>query len=232
MDILFYPFKMFYNEVEMFLFVRSNKGVGSMPNVTRIAKGNQKDYYRVEVEGEPPLYIHRELVLLHNIKVGSSIQTEELKEIVHEDLKKRAFNRSLHFLTHRRRTQWEVEEYLRGKGFSQDVIQHTIEKLTYYKMLDDSAYMKAYIAEKVLGNPVGRKKIQYDLSRKGIGEELLMHLDDWYSREKEEEQAMVLAKKVSRKYAQLPFRERRTRIHQAGQRRGFSWEIMGRVVQD
>ena len=44
-------------------------------------------------------------------------------------------------------------------------------------MLDDAAYVEAYIAEKLCGEPVGRKKIHYDLARKGIGEELLNRVD-------------------------------------------------------
>ena len=56
-------------------------------------------------------------------------------------------------------------------------------------------------------------------------------MDDWYSVEHEEKKAMELAQKVSQKYAHLPLRERGLRIRQAGQRKGFSWELMDRVVQ-
>ena len=211
--------------------------VSEISSITKITqqKKNQ-DYYNIYIDEEYAFSIHGELVILHGIKKGKKVDVKELEAILQEDAKKRALNACLHYLSYTRRTQWQLEEYLRKKEYDQGVIEGTIEKLKYYNMIDDEAYVKAFIQEKKLGNPTGRKKIHYDLKNKGIPEGILNNLDQWFSEEDEYIEAKRLAEKYNKKYLKHPLRERKQKIGQAGQRRGFSWQLMktaiGEIIQD
>lgn len=204
-----------------------------MSVVTGIAKQKKnKEYYNIYIEGEYCFSLHEELVALHNIKKGKNLDVEEMKDIIYEDNKKRAFNISLHYLSYRRRTQWELEEYLRKKDFSEEIIDKTIEKLRYYNMIDDEAYVKSYIAEKKLGSPIGRKKLIFDLEKRGISKNLINNIGQYFTQEDEYEQAKKLTMQYNKKYRKISPKERVYKIGQAGQRRGFSWEIMKNIVQE
>lgn len=204
-----------------------------MSMVTKITKQKKnKEYYNIYIDGEYSFSLHEELVVLHGIKKGKNLDVKEMKDIIYEDNKKRAFHVSLHYLSYRRRTQWELEEYLKKKGFSEEIISIAVEKLKYYNMIDDEAYVKSYIAEKKLGNPVGRKKLIFDLEKKGIHKELLNSIDQYFTQEDEYHQGKKLAVKYNKKYRKISPKERAYKIGQAGQRRGFSWEIMKNVIQE
>lgn len=204
-----------------------------MAEVTKITKQKKnQEYYNIYIDGEYQFSLHQELVILYGVKKGKRLDVEEMEEIILEDQKKRAFNLCLHYLSYTRRTQWQLEEYLQKKDFSPEVIQRAIEKLKYYNMIDDKVYVQSYIAEKKLGNPISRKKLIFDLEKKGIQKELLNNLEQWFTNEEEYEQAQRLVKKYNKKYKKLSPRERTYKIGQAGQRRGFSWEIMKEAMQD
>lgn len=204
-----------------------------MSTVTEIIKQKKnKGYYNIYINGEYSFSLHEELVILYGIKKGKHLDVNQMEGIIYEDNKKRAFNMALHYLSYRRRTQWELEEYLRKKNFDEEIIDVTIEKLKYYNMIDDKAYVKSYIAEKKLGNPVGRKKLIFDLEKKGIHKELLNSIDQYFTQEDEYDQGKKLAMKYNKKYRKISPKERAYKIGQAGQRRGFSWEIMKNIVQE
>lgn len=202
-----------------------------MPIVTKLTKQKKnKDYYNVFIDDIFAFSIHAELIILHGITKGKNLDIEEMEGIIEEDNKKRAFNQCLHYLSYRRRTGWELEEYLRKKNYNQEIITEAINKLNYYKMIDDRAYIKSFIADKRLGNPVGKNKLLFDLRKKGISEDLLDNIDQWFTEGDEYEQARELVVKYQKKYSKLPPRERIKKINQAGQRRGFSWEILRQVI--
>ncbi|RBP36162.1 RecX family transcriptional regulator [Garciella nitratireducens] len=204
-----------------------------MPIVTKMIKQKKnKEYYNIYIDGEYSFSMHEELVILYEMKKGKYIDIEKMSEIIYEDNKKRAFNRALHYLSYRRRTQWEIEEYLKKKGFNEKIVELTIEKLKYYNLIDDEDYIKSYIAQKKSGNPIGRKKLLFDLEKKGIDNCLFDQIDQYYTQEEEYEQAKKLALKYNKKYEKISSKERIYKIGQAGQRRGFSWEIMKNVIQE
>lgn len=204
-----------------------------MPIVTKLTKQKRnKDYYNVFLDDKFAFSTHADIILYHGISKGKSLDAEEMKEIIEEDHKKRAFSQCLHYLSYRRRTQWELEEYLRKKEYSQDIIEQAVEKLKYYKMIDDPAYVKSYIADKKIGNPLGRKKLIFDLKKRGISDYLLENIDQWFSEEEEYEQAQRLVMKYHKKYSKLSFKEKLPKIYSAGQRRGFSWDILRTTTQE
>src|SRR5699024_6621613 len=175
-----------------------------MAEITKITKQKKnQEYYNIDIDGEYRFSLHQELVILHGIKKGKRLNVEEMEEIILEDQKKRAFNLCLRYLSYTRRTQWQLEEYLRKKDFHPAIIEGVIERLKYYNMIDDKAYVKSYIAEKKLGNPISRKKLSFDLEKKGIQKHLLNNLEQWFTKEEEYEQAQRLVKKYNKKYKKL-----------------------------
>jgi regulatory protein len=204
-----------------------------MPIVTKLTKQKKnKDYYNVFIDDCFTFSIHAELIILHGITKGKNLDLKEMEGIIEEDNKKRAFNLCLHYLSYRRRTGWELEEYLRKKNYSEETITEAINKLKYYKMVDDRDYIKSFIADKKLGNPIGRKKLVFDLRKKGISEDLLDNIEQWFTEEDEYVQAKELVIRYNKKYSKLPPREKIQKINQAGQRRGFSWEILKGAIQE
>lgn len=204
-----------------------------MATITGLSRQKRNnDYYNIFIDEKFAFSVHGELILLHGLKEGEKIDPFEIGKIIEEDNKKRAFNHSLYYLSFRRRTQSEIEKYLEDKEYGQEIIKEAVSKLKDYKIIDDQEYVRSFISDKMTGNPIGRKKIIFDLERKGISQELLSNIDQWYPEDEEYNQAERLFTKYKKKYSKSPARERKQKIYMAGQRRGFSWEILRKVIDE
>lgn len=85
----------------------------------------------------------------------------------------RAYARALGYLTARNRTIKETSEYLHRKGFSSAEIEETIAKLVDLDLLNDLRTAELWIAYCIRANPRGKKRISYDLQKRGVPREVV-----------------------------------------------------------
>lgn len=188
-----------------------------------------KNRYTIYFEDDEWIGLFDELVIKHGLQVGQEVDSNQLAELGQEDDAKKAVNMAIRYLGYRSRSEKEMKTYLQGKGFSEEIIHRTIEKLEGYGYMDDAAFAKSWVESRMAGNPMGKSMIKRELNNKGIDgdiiEEALSRVED----EDEEEQAFKLALKYSRRYKDLPSREQFYKLGQALARRGFTWEVIRRA---
>lgn len=104
------------------------------------------------------------------------------------------------------KTQNQVEEKLKAKGYNSEDISYAIAFLKEYNFINDSYYAKCYIKDKI--KTQGKIKIKNSLLRKGVPkgviEEQLCFIDDCNIAEAESEGAKKMALK---KYKMIVQRE-------------------------
>ncbi|MFZ5800326.1 MAG: regulatory protein RecX [Candidatus Omnitrophota bacterium] len=72
----------------------------------------------------------------------------------------------------RDRSEKEICQRLKLKGFSQEVIRQAVEHLYKLNYLDDRRFAKAWVASR-LNKPLGIRRIVLELKQKGIGQDLI-----------------------------------------------------------
>ncbi|MFR6292250.1 MAG: regulatory protein RecX [Peptococcaceae bacterium] len=103
---------------------------------------------------------------------------------------------ALKFIAARVRTRQEVVQQLHKKGYSQEIIAAVIAFLQEYQYLDDAAYCKAWIHDKMQFHPCGRQKMAIELAKKVSDRQLIQQsLEQYFSREEELELALAAAYK-------------------------------------
>lgn len=106
---------------------------------------------------------------------------------------------ALKYVSVRMRTKLEVAEYLQKKGCNQSQIQEVTAFLTEYHYLDDTAYCRAWIHDKIAFHPCGRKKMEAELSKKIRDRQLIaISLEEFFSEEAELELALSAAEQKMR----------------------------------
>ena len=70
------------------------------------------------------------------------------------------------------KTQKQVVDYLKGKGYVFQVINFVLEKLKEYNFVDDETYVDLYIKQSAESK--GKKRLQFELKNKGVDEKLVM----------------------------------------------------------
>lgn len=118
----------------------------------------------VYVDGRFYCGIKLEVALKYRLKAGMQIEKAQLDEIQLETEKSQALDKAMTHISATMKTKKQISDFLVKKGYTQAVINFVLEKLEYYKFIDDVAYCKSYV-NSVGGK--GKRAIEADLIRRG-----------------------------------------------------------------
>ena len=109
-----------------------------------------------------------EATVKNRLRVGKTVSPEKLSEIQLESEKNTAFDKALTHLSATRKTEKQIREYLRGKGYLDGVIDYAVEKLRGYNFLNDGEYAEAYVES--VAKRKGGRLIRMELRGKGVSD--------------------------------------------------------------
>lgn len=123
----------------------------------------------IEVDGRFYCGMKLETVISHRLKVGVCVTEEQLSHIQLESEKMTALDKALNFISLSMKTEKQIREHLRKKGYLQEICDYVIAKMREYRYLDDGEYARAYSESAVKRK--GKKLIALELKQKGVSEE-------------------------------------------------------------
>ncbi len=142
----------------------------------------------------------------------------------------RAREYALRLLEYRERSEQEIRERMARKNYNERLIESTIKSLKNHNLVNDRRFARMW-AESCLRRSYGRWKVQSDLSKKGIDEEIVEQvLRESYSKVDEVQIALALIQK------KWPFlkEEKNTLLRRVSdflKRRGFPFEVIAEVIR-
>ncbi len=141
-----------------------------MPEITSITP-QKKDKSRVNIAIDGRFFcgMKLETAMQNRLMAGMTITPEELSRMQFESEKLTALDKALTHISHSMKTEREMRDFLRGKGYLEEIISYVIGKMKGYGYLDDKEYAARY-AEGVKSRK-GARLIALELRRKGIGDE-------------------------------------------------------------
>lgn len=76
-------------------------------------------------------------------------------------------DKALQLLALRPHFRRELERKLLGRDFEPDVVAATLERLVELRYLDEVAAVRGFVEQRLRRGPVGRRRLEADLSRRG-----------------------------------------------------------------
>ncbi len=142
---------------------------------------------------------------------------------------KKAFNLALRYLNLRIRSTKELKDYLAKKKFNQNVIQDIVRQLTDLKFLNDKTFGESLIRNR---QKKGKSSylISYELKQKGLDEKTISELKENSLNDLETAKDFVERKKHL--YQNLSKIEYRNKMGRLLQSRGFSFDIINKVLKE
>ncbi|CCQ97828.1 Regulatory protein RecX [[Clostridium] ultunense Esp] len=197
--------------------------------ITKIEPQNNGKRVNVYLNGEFAFGLMVEIQYKYGLKEGMVIDQDFVEEVLLEEEQLKANNAALSYLTHRKRTEKEIIDKLKKKGFEENIIEKTLDYLQNYGLVNDLDFASSFARDKIKLNKQGPQRIKYELYRKGISQEIIEEIlkeDDEYPR------ALELAKKKLPSYKN----DNRDKIYRklGGflQRRGYSYDCVSRVLKE
>lgn len=152
-----------------------------------------KDRVNVYINHEFAFACGAELVYIHNIEKGKSVDLNYLNEIIMEDNYIKCKSSALKIIEKVYKTQAQIYSKLIEKGYDEKTVVRTIEFLKKYGFINDEKFVQMYIKDKLKSS--GRNKIKYDLIKKGIDEKKINEGFACITSGVEKETAIKLAEK-------------------------------------
>lgn len=148
-----------------------------------------------------------------------------------ESQQQQAWVSSLRLLAATPKTRKELAKKLSDKGYPETVIEETLVKLETQGLLSDLAFAKNLAAKLTQGKPSGRRKISFELKRRGISSKIQEEILGSMTSEDEAERALELATPKWQQFQRLPAEKRTKRLFDFLLRRGFDFQIVKETVR-
>lgn len=159
---------------------------------------------------------------------GLLIERVEVLEGYHS-----AKSKAYDYLSRRDHASGEIRDKLLKKGFSTEVTDQVVESLTLKGYLDDSGFAEKYAVEKSRLNRWGRRKIESELVKKGVPQDIVKKgMETALSGLPEEEICLdLILKRKEYFHRELNPAKRKQKIFRYLSARGFSASPISRAVQ-
>jgi len=129
--------------------------------------------YSVFVDGKYRFSLGEVELLNSGLRVGQELSEAELAELLDTAKVDKAYDRALNFIAIRRRSEWEIREYLKRKDNAPEIIETIIDKLGEYNYVDDSEFAAAWVRNRRLLKATSQRRLQQELRQKRVADDII-----------------------------------------------------------
>lgn len=133
-----------------------------------------------------------------------------------------AFDTAIYYISLKDRTTKEIYNKLEDKGYGEHEINTAIEKLLYYRYLDDKKYALSYIKSNI--NKKGIRLITSELMAKGVDKQDILRALE----ETDVDEASTVREIYNRRFVDMDMKDQRQRRKVVSYflRRGFTYDTI------
>ena len=204
-----------------------------LPTITKITRQkNNPERYNIYIEENYAFAVDESLLIKYQLSKGKVLEDWERDEIVFDDEVRKAFNKALHFLSFRMRSEHEVRKKLLDAEYGEAVVLEAIQKLYQLGFLNDATFSKALLETQKKSGKKGPRAIQQELKKKGIEKSLQEEVLKTYTEEEQTQIAQGLAEKIANQQSSKTPRQVKQKIQDTLLRKGYSYAIISKAIAE
>jgi regulatory protein len=189
--------------------------------------------FAVLVDGNESAVLSLEAIERLGLVLGRSVAGLE-EAIALESARLRSYDRALNMLALRGRSSRELARSLVRKGEEKAHVDWAIARLEEQGLLDDAAFARTFTRSKVVGGKQSRRRVEQDLTRKGVSRTVASDaIADVFEEEAIDQRAIVeeAARKKLRSLSGLEPAVQRRRLYAFLARRGYDLDDIRAAVE-
>lgn len=148
-----------------------------------------------------------------------------------DEQEKQAWIVSLRLLTATPKSVKALRDKLTEKGFPDEIVQKTLQKLEGNGLISDRAFAQGIVTRLTQGRPSGARMIGFELKRKGVPAKMREEILEGLNPDEERERAREIAQVKWERFAKLDGDKRKRRVYDFLLRRGFDYQLVRDVVE-
>lgn len=185
------------------------------------------DRFNVYLDGEFGFGVARALAPW--LQVGANLDPEQIRSLQQQDEEQQAYQKSLHYLSYRNRSEAEIRRHLERKELSPSAINAALDRLKEQSLVNDLNFAQEWVENRNTFRPRGKKALSSELYQKGISREIIQEvLQDLDERKL----AMQLAQKKINRVKGLDREDFQKKLYGYLSRKGFHYGICKEIVRE
>lgn len=161
------------------------------------------------------------------LKKGQHLSDEAIARLKNDDAIEQAYQKSLHFLSFRARSEQEIKRYLQKKDVDEQTIAAVIARLQQQHYLDDTDFARQWVESRIRSKPKGKHALRHELRQKGLTDAAIEHA---IAAIDETELAWRAAQKALYRWKSLDTSTRNQKLTAYLARRGFSYDVISDTI--
>jgi len=196
--------------------------------ITSIKKQQKRNMrYSVFVDGEYSFSLSESGLLNAGLRLGQEITSEELNKLKENSSQDKAYARALDLIARRPRSEWEMRDYLKRKGYDSEQTIQVITKLAEFKYLDDADFARRWVANRRLLKATSKRKLQQELRQKRISDQIINQVLE----QDETDDKSALRDLIERKRRQTKYQDNQ-KLMQYLSRQGFNYGDIKEILDE
>jgi len=149
-----------------------------------------------------------------------------------DKIKARAKNNAYFLLRSRPRSEHEIRQRLKLKGYGEDIIDGVVSDLKKTGNVDDEKFARFWIESRMHSNPMGDVVLKHELKLKGVADPVIEATLEIKNKAYDEfEIAFSMASERFKRFQKLDKRKAMKRVYDFMLRRGFKYDTVRKVVE-
>jgi regulatory protein len=181
----------------------------------------------VFLDGKFAFSLEAEVAVKENLQVGQELSEGDIEALAGVDLFQRCLNAALRYLDYRPRSEAELRERLRRRGFNGDNVETVLARLREQGLVDDLAFAEFWKDNRQSFSPRSQWLTRLELRQKGVAEDtigqVVAGVDD-------EDSAYRAAMSRARHLPLSDYQSFRRRLSEYLKRRGFDYRVINHTV--
>lgn len=200
-----------------------------MKKVTAIRAGRrQGKRVNVFLDGRFAFSLETEVAVKQGLGVGQELSEGDVEALTRSDLFQRCLNAALRYLDYRPRSEIELRERLRRRGFNGDNVEAVVARLRERGLVDDLAFAQFWKDNRQSFRPRSRWLTALELRQKGVPDDIINQVvadvDD-------EDSAYRAAQSRAHHLPSSDYQSFHHRLSEYLKRRGFGYRVITHTVE-
>jgi regulatory protein len=187
----------------------------------------QADRYSFYVDGKYAFSLSETALLEQRLVSGQELTATQLADYKKLSTDDKLYNNALRYAVMRPHSHWELDSYLKRKKAEEPVAKQILEKLEKLGLVDDTAFARAWVANRHLLKAVSKRRLIQELKQKRVSEDVISLV----LQEDDNDERAILQELVAKKRQQSQYQDK-TKLLQYLARQGFSYDDIKYVLQD
>ncbi len=200
-----------------------------MKRVTAIGEGKRrKRRVNIFLDDKFAFSLEAGVAVKEGLRVGQELSESDIEALAGAELSQRCFNAALRYLGYRPRSESELRERLKRRGFDGDNVETVLARLKEQGLVDDRAFAQFWKENRQSFSPRSRWLTRHELKQKGVADEVIERVvadvDD-------EDSAYQAAIAKARSLPAVDYQGFRRRLGEYLKRRGFGYGVINNTVK-